>query len=129
MQIGGRSAARAIGKEKVMFTMLTENTRRTVSAVAVVAFTGLTLDQGHLGTLPQGTVEVGELTAVNVMQMASVTLPGITVTAARSQAGQVAAARHQQSALLPTLAAAALAAADDSQAGANNASTPSVLLK
>jgi hypothetical protein len=30
-------------------------------------------------------VEVGELSAVNVMQMASVTLPGITVTAARGQ--------------------------------------------
>jgi hypothetical protein len=71
-----------------MFTMVTENTRRTVSAVAavaVVAFTGLTLDQGHLGALPQGTVEVGELSAVNVMQMASVTLPEITVTAARGQ--------------------------------------------
>ena len=72
-----------------MFTMVTENTRRTVSAVAavaVVAFTGLTLDQGHLGALPQGTVEVGELSAVNVMQLASVTLPEITVTAARGQA-------------------------------------------
>jgi hypothetical protein len=116
-----------------MFTMVTENTRRTVSAVAavaVVAFTGLTLDQGHLGALPQGTVEVGELSAVNVMQMASVTLPGITVTAARSRpASQVAAAKPQQPALLPTLAAAALAAADDNQAGANSASTPSVLLK
>ena len=71
-----------------MFTMLTENTRRTVStmaAVAVVAFTGLTLDQGHLGALPQGTVEVGELTPVNVMQMASVTLPEIVVTGQRTQ--------------------------------------------
>jgi hypothetical protein len=114
-----------------MFTMVTENTRRTVSAVAavaVVAFTGLTLDQGHLGTLPQGTVEVGELAPVNVMQLASVTLPEITVTAARSPASQVAAAKPRPSALLPTLAAAALAAADDNQAGANRASTPSVLL-
>ena len=71
-----------------MFTMLTENTRRTVStmaAVAVVAFTGLTLDQGHLGALPQGTVEVGELTPVNIMQMAQVTLPEIVVTGQRTQ--------------------------------------------
>jgi hypothetical protein len=78
-----------------MFTMLTENTRRTVStvaAVAVVAFTGLTLDQGHLGALPQGTVEVGELTAVNVMQMAQVTLPEIVVTGQRGEVGSLASA-------------------------------------
>lgn len=78
-----------------MFTMLTENTRRmvgTVAAVAVVAFTGLTLDQGHLGALPQGTVEVGELTPVNVMQMAEVTLPEVVVTGQRIQASRVAQA-------------------------------------
>jgi len=76
-----------------MFTMLTENTRRTISTVAamtVVAFTGLTLDQGHLGALPQGTVEVGELTPVNVMQMAQVTLPEIVVTGQRVQLEQLA---------------------------------------
>jgi len=62
-----------------MFTMLTENTRRVtsaVAAVAVVAFAGLGLDQGHVGALPQGTVEVGELTPVNLMQLAQVTLAG-----------------------------------------------------
>jgi hypothetical protein len=78
-----------------MFTMLTENTRRTfgtVAAVAIVAFTGLTLDQGHLGALPQGTVEVGELTPVNVMQLAQVTLPEIVVTGQREQDSQVASA-------------------------------------
>jgi len=78
-----------------MFTMLTENTRRmvgTVAAVAVVAFTGLTLDQGHLGALPQGTVEVGELTPVNVMQMAQVTLPEIVVTGQRAQVESLAKA-------------------------------------
>jgi len=76
-----------------MFTMVTENTRRSfsaVAAVAVVAFTGLTLDQGHLGALPQGTVEVGELTPVNVMQMASVTLPEIVVTGERLEAARLA---------------------------------------
>ena len=69
-----------------MFTMLTENTRRVtsaVAAVAVVAFAGLTLDQGHVGALPQGTVEVGELTPVNLMQLAQVTLPEIVVTGER----------------------------------------------
>jgi len=76
-----------------MFTMVTDNTLRSfsaVAAVAVVAFAGLTLDQGHLGALPQGTVEVGELTPVNVMQMASVTLPEIVVTGQRIEAAQLA---------------------------------------
>ena len=39
-----------------MFTMLTENTRRVtsaVAAVAVVAFAGLALDQGHAGGMPE----------------------------------------------------------------------------
>ena len=78
-----------------MFTMVTESTRRTfsaVAAVAVVAFTGLTLEQGHLGALPEGTVEVGELTPIDVMQLASVTLPEIVVTGQRMQFEQVAGA-------------------------------------
>jgi hypothetical protein len=86
-------AGQAKRKETDMFTMVTENTRRsisTVAAVAVVAFAGLTLDQGHLGTLPQGTVEVGELTPVDVMQMAAVMLPEVVVTGQRIEAAQFA---------------------------------------
>ncbi len=78
-----------------MFTMLTENTRRVtsaVAAVAVVAFAGLTLDQGHQGALPEGTVEVGEMTPVNLMQLAMVTLPEVVVTGERIEAGAVATA-------------------------------------
>jgi hypothetical protein len=118
-----------------MFTMLTENTRRTVgtvAAVAVVAFTGLALDQGHLGALPQGTVEVGELTAVNVMQMARVTLPEVVVTGQRTQAtGRAAVAMPAQPAGLPGLAAAAAewALADDQKGHGRSASSPTVLLK
>jgi hypothetical protein len=106
-----------------MFTMLTENTRRTVStvaAVAVVAFTGLTLDQGHLGALPQGTVEVGELTPVNVMQMAQVTLPEIVVTGQRAQVESLANAAMP---MLPEVVVVAsrdqrlASAADASQSG------------
>ena len=69
-----------------MFAMVTESTRRTISAVAavaVVAFTGLTLEQGHLGALPQGTVEVGELTPIGIEKLAQVTLPEIVITAER----------------------------------------------
>jgi hypothetical protein len=77
-----------------MFTMVTESTRRmtsAVAAVAVVAFAGLAFDQGHAGALPQGTVEVGELTPVDVMQMAAVTLPEIVVTGERPSVAQLAA--------------------------------------
>ncbi len=86
-----------------MFTMLTENTRRVtsaVAAVAVVAFAGLTLDQGHQGALPEGTVEVGEMTPVNLMQLAMVTLPEVVVTGERIEAG-ARRARTAQPALLP----------------------------
>jgi|GEM_PF-2528525 hypothetical protein len=67
-----------------MFTMLNQNTRRmvsAVSAVAVVAFSGLVLDQGHLGTMPDGVVEVGEMQPYNLMQLVSTTFPEIVVTA------------------------------------------------
>lgn len=116
-----------------MFTRVTENTRRTISAAAavtVVAFAGLTLDQGHLSALPQGSVEVGELTPVNLMQMAAVTLPEIVVTAR-----PVEAARHYASAgrgpLLPVLVTAAGKALFDLRDGdpARTAPEPGVLLK
>ena len=92
-----------------MFTMLTENTRRVtsaVAAVAVVAFAGLTLDQGHVGGMPEGTVEVGELTPVNLMQLVHVTLPEVVVTGERVERG-VRQAKAAQPAVLPGLAAAA----------------------
>jgi len=67
-----------------MFTMLNQNTRRmvsAVSAVAVVAFGSLVLDQGHRGTMPKGVVEVGEMQPYNLMQLVSTTFPEIVVTA------------------------------------------------
>jgi hypothetical protein len=108
-------------KEKVMFTMVTESTRRTfsaVAAVAVVAFTGLTLEQGHLGALPQGTVEVGELTPIDVMQLASVTLPEIVVTGQRMQPEQVAGA-----AVVPMLPEVVVVASRDLRLAADNEPT------
>ncbi|MGQ0384990.1 MAG: hypothetical protein ACT4UP_09975 [Gammaproteobacteria bacterium] len=76
----------AKGKETVMFTMVAENTRKAVSAVAavaVVSFGGLVLDQAHIASAPRGTVEIGELTPVAGTELASVTLPEITVVARR----------------------------------------------
>ncbi len=69
-----------------MLTMVTQNTRRSVSAVAamaIVAFGGLVLDQGHLAAAPYGTVEVGELTPIGLEKLAQVTLPEIVITAER----------------------------------------------
>lgn len=70
-----------------MLTMVTQNTRRSVSAVAamaIVAFAGLTFDQAHFSAAPLGTVEIGELTPVGLEKLAQVTLPEIVVTAERS---------------------------------------------
>ena len=116
-----------------MFTMLTENTRRVtsaVAAVAVVAFAGLTLDQGHVGGMPEGTVEVGELTPVNLMQMVQVTLPEVVVTAERVEHA-ARLPKAGQPALLPSLAAAAGKAVRDGQKSSGQDNTPkaSVLLK
>ena len=75
-----------------MFTMVTESTRRTVSAfaaVAVVAFGGLVIDQGHNGALPRGTVEIGELVPVGLMQLATTELPEVVVTASRLDATEL----------------------------------------
>lgn len=69
-----------------MFTMVANSTRMAVSAVAAVAivsFSGLVLDQAHIAAAPQGRVEIGELTPVGTMQMASTTLPEITVVGKR----------------------------------------------
>ena len=112
-----------------MFTMVTDNTLRSfsaVAAVAVVALAGLALDQGHHGALPRGTVEVGEVTAVDVMQMAAVTLPEIVVTGQRIDSGSRQVATRQAE-LLPALAAAAGKALAENET--DGAQAPSVLLK
>ena len=81
-----------------MLTMVTQNTRRLVSAVAataIVAFGGFTLDQGHISAAPHGTVEVGELTPIGLEKLAQVTLPEIFITAERPAAqGQRFAKAH-----------------------------------
>lgn len=69
-----------------MFTMVAQNTRKTISAVAAVAivsFSGLVLDQAHLAAAPSGTIEVGELTPVGEAGMAIAALPEVVVVAKR----------------------------------------------
>jgi hypothetical protein len=72
-----------------MFTMVAQNTRKTISAVAAVAivsFSGLVLDQAHVAAAPRGTIEVGELTSVSVGEMTFAALPEVVVVAKREPA-------------------------------------------
>lgn len=51
-----------------------------VLAAAIVGLSGLALD--HVGRLPAGTIEIGELTPVDVLPQVA-DLPEVTVTATR----------------------------------------------
>ena len=53
-----------------------------VLAAAIVGTSGLALEKGHGTTLPRGTIEVGELTPVDVLPQVA-QLPEITVSATR----------------------------------------------
>jgi hypothetical protein len=67
-----------------MFTMVAQSTRKTFSAaaaVAIVSFGGLVMDQAYLAAAPEGTVEVGELTALGNAGIAQ--LPEVVVLARR----------------------------------------------
>jgi len=71
-----------------MFTT-TQNTRKAISAaaaVAIVAFSGLVLDQAHLASAPAGIVEVGELQPLSDAGMTVAALPEVIVVAKRVSA-------------------------------------------
>jgi len=55
----------------------------TFAAIVIVGLTGLTLDRGHAGTLPQGVIEVGEIETLAVGGMLVATLPAVEVVGAR----------------------------------------------
>jgi hypothetical protein len=77
-----------------MFTMVAQSTRTTFSAaaaVAIVSFGGLVMDQAHLAAAPKGTVEVGELTALDGA-IALAQLPEVIVVAKRDAGTHYAAA-------------------------------------
>ena len=76
-----------------MFTMVAQSTRTTfsaVAAVAIVSFGGLVMDQAYLAAAPKGTVEVGELTALDGATVLA-QLPEVLVVAKREAATQFAA--------------------------------------
>lgn len=71
-----------------MFSLVTQNTRSAVSAiaaVAIVSFSALTLDQAHIASAPRGNVEIGELTPVHSAHNVTATLPEVVVVAKREQ--------------------------------------------
>jgi hypothetical protein len=76
-----------------MFTMVAQSTRKTFSALAaitIVSFGGLVMDQAYLAAAPRGTIEIGELTAVDG---AVTQLPEVVVLAKREPVHQFAAAQ------------------------------------
>ena len=79
-----------------MFTMVAESTRKTfsaVAAVAIVSFGGLVMDQAYLAAAPQGTIEIGELTAIGDAGATLAQLPEVVVVAKRESATYYAAAQ------------------------------------
>lgn len=117
-----------------MFTMVAQNTRKTISAVAAVAivsFSGLVLDQAHVAAAPRGTIEVGELTTVGVGEMAFAALPEVVVVAKREMA---ASASFAATAQLPEIVVVAkrvahLAAQSDSDNPSTKVDAKGALLK
>jgi hypothetical protein len=53
-----------------------------VFAAAIVGTSGLALDKAHVASLPKGTIEVGELTPVDVLPQVAA-LPEVIVSAPR----------------------------------------------
>jgi hypothetical protein len=79
-----------------MFTMVAQSTRKTfsaVAAVAIVSFGGLVMDQAYLAAAPQGTIEIGEPTAVDNAGATLAQLPEVVVVAKRESATYYAAAQ------------------------------------
>ena len=77
-----------------MFTIVAENTRKAVSAaaaVAIVSFGGLVMDQAYLAAAPRGTIEIGELTALDNAGIAMAQLPEVVVVARRETNAYLAA--------------------------------------
>lgn len=67
-----------------MYTLF-NSYQRTIAAafaaVVIVGFCGLTLDRGHLGGLPEGVIEIGELETLAVGETIVTNLPAVEVTA------------------------------------------------
>jgi len=98
-----------------MFTIVAESTRKVFSAtaaVAIVSFAGLALDQSYLASAPRGTIEVGEPTAIDTVELAAVQLPEVVVLGKR-EAGTQLATTQLPEIVVVAKRVASLAAKDD----------------
>lgn len=69
-----------------MTTLYTHYTRTIAAALAsvvIAGLTGLTLDRGHEGALPVGTIEVGEPQTLSIGDLVVATLPAVEVIGSR----------------------------------------------
>ena len=101
-----------------MFTMVAESTRKTfsaVTAVAIVSFGGLVMDQSYLAAAPQGTIEIGELTAVGNAGTTLAQLPEVVVVAKRESATYYATAQLPEIVVVAKRVAHMVAQDDDAK--------------
>ena len=101
-----------------MFTMVAESTRKTfsaVTAVAIVSFGGLVMDQSYLAAAPQGTIEIGELTAVGNAGDTLTQLPEVVVVAKRESATYYATAQLPEIVVVAKRVAHMVAQDDDAK--------------
>jgi hypothetical protein len=66
-----------------LYTRYTATMAAALASVVIVGLTGLTLDRGHEGALPKGTIEIGELETVMVGDLNVAVLPAIEVIGSR----------------------------------------------
>ena len=67
-----------------MNTLINRNTGIAAFAAAViVGLSGLTLDRGHAGALPQGVIEIGNPKTLSVGDLVVAQLPEVQVLGAR----------------------------------------------
>ena len=67
-----------------MNTVINRNTGiAAFAAIVIVALTGLTLERGHAGALPQGVIEVGNPETLSVGGLIVARLPEVQVLGTR----------------------------------------------
>ncbi|MBX3703058.1 MAG: hypothetical protein KF822_04740 [Steroidobacteraceae bacterium] len=66
-----------------LYTRYTRTIAAALASVVITGLTGLTLDRGHEGALPRGTIEIGELQTLSVGDLVVATLPAVEVIGSR----------------------------------------------
>ncbi|MGQ0384767.1 MAG: hypothetical protein ACT4UP_08835 [Gammaproteobacteria bacterium] len=66
-----------------LYSRYTRTIAAALASVVITGMTGLTLDRGHEGALPAGTIEVGNLETVMVGDLYVAVLPAVEVVGHR----------------------------------------------